>query len=78
MLVDFIYFCKTKPIMTQKNISKLGFSDLLKSSVNLNSGNIKENKSDFSAFASEIRQKQVDILKSKDLNDSQLKIVIKL
>lgn len=59
-------------------MSKLGFSDLLKTGIILNAGNIKENKSELTQFVNEARKKQVEVLKLKDLNDTQLKIVIKL
>lgn len=59
-------------------MSKLGFSDLLKSGVTLNAGNIKENKLDLQQFVIQTRKEQVEVLKMKDLNDNQLKIVIKL
>jgi len=60
-------------------MSKLGFSDILKNGVTFSTGSpVKENKADLEKFVNEARKKQAEVLKLKDIDENQLKIVIKL
>lgn len=59
-------------------MNKLGFSDILKGKSTLPPGKIQEDRSEFTKFINETKKKQAEVLKSRDLNVQQLKIIIKL
>lgn len=60
------------------NMNKLSFSAFNKLGSTVVSGTIKENKQDFDRMIGEIKKKQQEILKLKEVDNSQLNIVIKL
>ena len=65
--------------MTGNNMSKLGFSDILKSGVNFATGvTVKEDKAELKKFVNEAIKRQAEVMKLKDIDENQLKIVIKL
>lgn len=76
--MNLINFVPQNRLMTGKNMSKLGFSDILKSGINTSTGKIKEDRSDLQKFITETLKKQAEVLKLKDISENQLKIVIKL
>jgi len=60
-------------------MSKLGFSDILKNAASFSAqSSIKEDKMELKKFVNEAIKKQAEILKLKDIDENQLKIVIKL
>jgi len=60
-------------------MSKLGFSDILKNGASFSAkSSIKEDKMELKKFVNEAIKKQAEILKLKDIDENQLKIVIKL
>lgn len=60
------------------NMNKLSFNDILKQGSTLVPGKINEDKNEFQKFINETKKQQEQILKLKDLNNQQLKIMIKL
>jgi hypothetical protein len=64
--------------INSSNMNKLGFNDILKQNSTLVPGKINENKDDFVKFIEQTKRKQAEVLKLKDLNSQQLKIMIKL
>jgi hypothetical protein len=60
-------------------MSKLGFSDILKNAASFSTKpSVKEDKMELKKFVNEAIKKQAEILKLKDIDENQLKIVIKL
>lgn len=59
-------------------MNKLSFNEINKLGSTVVSGTIKENKQDFERFIDETKKKQAEVLKLKEINNQQLKIMIKL
>jgi len=64
--------------VNSENTNKLGFSDILKQGSTLVAGQIREDRQDLARFINETKKEQEQILKLKEVDTQQLKIVIKL